>query len=495
MGPPTMPASLLLYLAAASGCLAVFGLLYRLLLVRLTTFSLNRAYLLGALAGSLLLPLLPLPVPVAQLFAASPTPAGLPAFVLRLNWPGAAPAGSIATPASLAVDWPLLGMWLLVGIYLLGSLRKLLATVRHLRALRQLARQHPQVRLAGCTLVQLPAPDRPAFSFGRYVFLSPMHEALSAAERQQLLAHEQVHIRQRHTLDLLLAEAVSIVLWFSGLGAYFQRQLKATHEYLADAAVVREQASIVGYGELLVRLAAQQPAFALAHSLAEKPIFLRIQMLTQKPSTRMQKLRFLLVLPAIALTWAATASIGTSGIELVTPAAQATIPAPNGRIGRISWQGNTLLSATELTKALGLKPGDAYDSAAVAQRLNYRGDGQDVASRYMDQGYLFFSITPSVARQANGTVDLTFALSEGRPAQLGNITITGNTKTSSAALLKLIPLRSGQPFSRTKLLETQRILAKQGQFDPSKVGVNPMPVMRPTQATDQVDIALVVVEK
>ncbi|MDO7875634.1 POTRA domain-containing protein [Hymenobacter sp. ASUV-10] len=491
-----MPASLLFYLAAASSCLAVFGLLYRLLLARLTTFTLNRAYLLGALAGSLLLPLLPLPRALAQLLVAAPAPAGLPDFgLLRLSWPAAAPVVHAATPASPTVDWLWLGAWLVVGVYVVGALRRLLVSVRHVRALRALARQHPQMQRAGCTLVQLPAPDRPAFSFGRYVFLSPMHEALSAAERQQLLDHEQVHIRQRHTLDLLLAEAVSIALWFSGLGVYFQRQLKVVHEYLADAAVVREQASIVGYGELLVRLAAQQPAFALAHSLAEKPIFLRIQMLTQKPSSLMQKLRFLLVFPAIALTWAATASIGAPGTEPVTPTAQTTTPAPNGRIGRISWQGNTLVSATELTKLLGLKPGDAYDSAAVAQRLNYRADGQDVSSRYMDQGYLFFSVTPSVVRQANGTVDLTFILSEGRPAQLGNITIAGNTKISSAALLKLIPLRSGQPFSRARLLETQAILAKQGQFDPKRTAVNPMPVMRPAQATDQVDIALVVVEK
>jgi hypothetical protein len=294
---------------------------------------------------------------------------------------------------------------------------------------------------------------------------------------------------------LLLAESAGILLWFSGLGSYFQRQLKVVHEYLADAAVVQGPAGVVSYGELLVRLAARQPAFALAHSLAEKPIFLRIQMLTQKPSTPMQKLRFLFVLPAIALAWAATASIGTPAPEPTLPTDPATTPAPNGRIGRISWQGNTLLSAAELSKALGLKSGDAYDSAAVAQRLNYRPDGQDLASRYMDHGYLFFSVTPSVVRQANGTVDLTFTLSEGRPAQLGNITITGNTKTGSAALLKLIPLRAGQLFSRAQLLETQHILAKQGQFDASKIGINPMPVMRPAQATDQVDIALVVVEK
>ena len=86
-------------------------------------------------------------------------------------------------------------------------------------------------------------------------------------------------------------------------------------------------------------------------------------------------------------------------------------------------------------------------------------------------------------------------ISEGRKAQLGRVTITGNTKTPTATLLKLIPLRAGEDFNRVKLMETQRLLAQQGQFDPNKVGINPMPEMRPHEATDLVNIALLVMEK
>ena len=60
------------------------------------------------------------------------------------------------------------------------------------------------------------------------------------------------------------------------------------------------------------------------------------------------------------------------------------------------------------------------------------------------------------------------------------------------ALSVVIPLRSGEDFSRAKLMETQRILARQGQVDPNKVGINPAPEMRSNQATDLVNIGLVV---
>jgi hypothetical protein len=280
---------------------------------------------------------------------------------------------------------------------------------------------------------------------------------------------------------------------------YFSKQLKTVHEYLADEVVARTQTSPLRYGELLIKLAAQQPPFALIHAFANKQIFLRIRMLTQPTSTPMQKLRFLLVLPVFAFAWAATACAGSPTPETTTPAAVTAATSPTAtaasRIGRITWLGNTYLSTAELNQALGLKTGDAYDSATVAQHLSFDPKGGDITSRYLNHGYLFFSINPSAKPQPDGTTDLTFALNEGRKAQVGAITMVGNKKTATPALLKLIPLRSGEDFSRAKLMETQRILAQQGQFDPEKIGINPKPSMRPSQPTDLVYVEIVLVEK
>lgn len=503
-----MLTNILLYLAEASFCLAVFALAYRLLLAGLTYFAANRAYLLAALALSVVMPLVAFPGLAGWLAnpAAAPAVARLP---LRLGWQLNAPLAPAAVPTASGPDWVAL---LLIGtaiIYALGALYKLVRAGRNVQALRRLARRNPQTEVGNFAIVHLPAPGLPAFSFGRYVFLSPLHEALSPAEREQLLLHEQVHIRQRHTLDLLLVEALGVVFWFNAAVPYLGRQLKMVHEYLADAAVTRTQASPTGYdpagydparyGELLIKLAAQQLPFALVHAFAHKQIFLRIQMLTQPTSSPMKKLRFLFIMPVVAFAWVATACVGAPASEPAAPAGtsatSSVAPAVAGRIGRISWQGNTYLSAAELNRALGLKPGDAYDSATVARRLSFDPKGGDITSRYMDHGYLFFSATPKATRQPDGTTDLAFNIAEGRKAQLGRITITGNTKTATATLLQLIPLRSGEDFSRAKLLETQRILAQQGQFDPNKVAINPAPEMRPNEATDLVNIALVVVEK
>jgi outer membrane protein assembly factor BamA len=166
-----------------------------------------------------------------------------------------------------------------------------------------------------------------------------------------------------------------------------------------------------------------------------------------------------------------------------------------GRIGRITWQGNTVLSTAQLNAALGLKPGDAYDAKTLKSRLQYSPDGQDITSRYMDQGYLFFSINPVAKTQPAGSTDLTFTISEGRRAQVGTITVTGNHKVSTAAILEMLPLHTGDFFSRAKLMQSQKILAKNSSFDPTNIGINPQPTPRPTASTDLVNIALVLVEK
>lgn len=80
-----MVTDFLLYLAEASFCLAVFALAYRLLLAGLTYFAANRAYLLSALAMSVVIPLLAFP----GLAAGLANPAAAPAVAqppLRLSW-------------------------------------------------------------------------------------------------------------------------------------------------------------------------------------------------------------------------------------------------------------------------------------------------------------------------------------------------------------------------------------------------------------------------
>jgi hypothetical protein len=477
--------SFFLYLAAATACQGVFALCYWLLLAPLSTFGWNRTYLVSALVLSMVLPLVALPAAWAQLLwpAALPAAATLP--VWHLGAVALAPAGTATAPASIS--------WLsaALAVYWLGVGYRAWGTVRNLEWLYRLSRQHPRTRLGRGWLVQLPEPSRPAFSFGRFVFLSPAHAQLSAAEYALLVQHEQVHGAQYHSLDLLLTEALGWFLWFNGLVPYFQRQLRLVHEYLADATVTRPTGSRVAYGRLLLKLATGPLPTSLVHPFSTKQVAQRIHMLTFPPSSPMKKLRFLLVVPVAALAWVGAAVLGPA------PSVAATMPNPQsvakeqGHIGTITWRGNKFVSAARLNEALGLKAGDPYSKEQIETKLNYRPDNTDVGSLYMDHGYLFFQVIQRATARPNGTTDLVLSINEGPVAHINSIVVKGNQKVATADVLALIPLHKGELFSRAKLIQSQRALAESGFFDPTKIGINPQPDV----ANGLVNIEYVLIEK
>ena len=502
-----MPNSLLLYLAEASFCVVVFSLTYRLLLAGLTHFAWNRAYLVGALVASLLLPLLLWPG-LSEWLAPAPAAANGGQLLWQWRWHGVV----AATAAQAArADGVSLVQWLpqvALVLYLLGAGCRLWRLTRDLHWVYRLVRGNPRTWHGGYWLVRVQPEPLPAFSFAGFVFLSAAHAALSGSDRQLVLLHEAVHVRQRHTYDLLLAEAVGVLLWFHPLLKYLKSQLKDVHEYLADEEVARA-ANPRQYGRLLVQLAAQQPPVGLVHALSSKQIFARIHTLTQPPSSPMKKLRFLLVAPVAAAAWLATSAFnlpGSTAAGTVSINSGSLAPqAGEAPIGRITWQGNTVVSTARLNQALGLKAGDGYDSAAVAKRLGMDPNGRDVTSLYMDQGYMFFNIEPKAKRQPNGSVDVAFTLSEGPQVRVRNVVFVGNKKVTAAEMARMVPLRAGDLFSRTKLMAAQRNLAqsgyfevsptKSGYFDPAKIGVNPKPVMTANGLLTQTDLEFVVIEK
>ncbi|MBO3273241.1 POTRA domain-containing protein [Hymenobacter defluvii] len=474
-----MPTSLLLYLAEVSFGTVVFALLYQLVFAQLPTFCWNRWYLLVSLAASFALPLL---VGFASRMPPSTGSASSgPLPALPLQWTLA------ATSTSPLLDTPdylhNLG-WMVLAVYAAGVCYQVWRTSRSLRQLHTLVTSHDSIRLPTGRLVQLPTQTLPAFSFGPFIFLSSLHKSLSETERQLLLRHEQVHVRQHHTLDLLGYEVAGWLLWFNPAVRYLGRQVRQVHEYLADATVAQLPGiGIRHYGNLLLKLVTQQPPFRLTHTFSSSILTQRILMLTTSVPTRWQKLRFLLVVPVATMAWAVTSYAGSplppTSPSTATASSSPTTAQTGPTIRRITWQGNTVVSSARLTQSLGLAPGAAYDSVALGQRLQ-----SNVTSLYMDQGYWFFSVEPSVVPQPNGTMDLVFTISEGKTARLGKITVrdTRTPTVSTAPLLAQLPLHTGDLFSRKKLFESQKLLATANASAPTAVHVNPIPVMQPSGA-------------
>lgn len=157
----------------------------------------------------------------------------------------------------------------------------------------------------------------------------------------------------------------------------------------------------------------------------------------------------------------------------------------------IAWLGNTKHSSQELNAILGIKKGDVYDQSVLDQRLYMSQNSRDISSLYMDDGYLFFSVTPVETNVEGDSIDFEMRIYEGKQARINKVTVAGNVKTNDRVIMREIRTKPGQLFSRADIIRTQRELAQLGYFDQEKLGVNPIP--DPVNGT--VDIEYTVEEK
>jgi len=157
----------------------------------------------------------------------------------------------------------------------------------------------------------------------------------------------------------------------------------------------------------------------------------------------------------------------------------------------ITWSGNTKYSTYDLTKILNIKKGDIYNPELLEKGLSINASGLDVTSLYMDDGYLFFSITPVETAVDHDSVDMEIRIFEGPQATINKVTVVGNTKTHDHVILRELRTKPGQKFSRSDIIRSQRELSQLGYFDPEKMNVTPKP--NPKDGT--VDLEYIVAEK
>ncbi|MCB9081255.1 MAG: TonB family protein [Lewinellaceae bacterium] len=301
------------YIIQVAVCWGLFYLAYTLLLRPTTFFRLNRFYLLGTLLLGLILPVLPWPT--AWLWSThlpkSPDYYLLPLLEFQGGEAATLPEITVTPEAGLAAPLPW-RQWLTLGFYGLGLLFGLARLGYGLWQLRRWYQTGQAEELHSFCLVRHDQVDQP-FSFFRWLFW-PRHLQVSEEESHQIMEHESAHIRQWHSLDLFIAEVIRIVFWFNPLVWLYGKALRNVHEYLADAAVLR-QANRKVYGHLLVRQALLGSNHTLVHNFSPAQLKKRITMMTKRKTQRIALWRYFLLTPLPILLASFLATQPTSGTD------------------------------------------------------------------------------------------------------------------------------------------------------------------------------------
>lgn len=145
-------------------------------------------------------------------------------------------------------------------------------------------------------------------------------------------------------------------------------------------------------------------------------------------------------------------------------------------IRNIVWKGNTVYPDSVLSSRLGFERGDVFNETRFEENLKGNKDQTDVASLYLDTGYLRFFAQDERLRVAADSVDVVITVMENNKSRIGHVVIRGNTKTQDKVIRRGLYTWPGDYFSRSAIIRSIRELATLNYFNPETIRPEPQMV-------------------
>ncbi|SFU68264.1 Signal transducer regulating beta-lactamase production, contains metallopeptidase domain [Pustulibacterium marinum] len=299
---------MLQYLVLSIACQVLFLLLYDVFLKKETFFNSNRAYLLFTPLISLVLPLIHIPnfgkiVPRA--------------FVL--------PKLEVATTSESVVQLQEVvvtgessqNLWSQITavelVFIIGVLLSFSYFLFKIISISKLKERGTIKWKFGFYEVTIPKSNI-AFSFFNNMFLG---EEVKQKNHDHIIAHELVHIQQKHSWDLLYFEVFRIVFWFNPLVYMYQKRITELHEFIADRKT-SQQNKKEHYQQLLQEVFQTENISFINQFFNQSLIKKRIKMLQKSNSKKRELFKYVLIIPMLAGILAYTAACSQDETETIT---------------------------------------------------------------------------------------------------------------------------------------------------------------------------------
>lgn len=259
--------SLINYLFEANVALTLFAAFYWLVLFRETDFQLKRYFILLAVVISLA-------VPLVDMSGFGNSYAGVISDMPTIMLPAVEIGNDqlIAQETASTVAW---WRWAVVG-YFLVSFALLVLLANQVYRIAQIIRTKRSEQRGSYTMVYTDG-QFPTFSFFHWLFFDDS-VALTDKEKAKIIAHEEVHIRQWHSLDIILVEILRLICWVNPAAWWMRKELEETHEYLADEQLVKAT-QFDDYSALLAKMALQKLSISLGNHFNKSLTIKRIKMM------------------------------------------------------------------------------------------------------------------------------------------------------------------------------------------------------------------------
>src|SRR6187455_875169 len=285
---------------------------YKLLLRRETFYKVNRFFLIACLAISFALPLVQVP---QQFSLRKPTTAVIqqPSLIVteqvqqsppnvnqdakntngasNATQPVAAKAGNSGFSFAQLMNWLFWIYWFGVIVFGVSFLFQLVLLL--VRAYRSPVIIDGPYRIVGVS------GDKAPCSFGNNIFINPGKYEWETYN--QILLHEKVHIREKHTVDIVIAELLLIFQWFNPFAWIYRREIESNLEFLTDDQLMqKEKVDKQSYQLSLVQVSAPHFPLSLTTNYNQSILKKRIAMMNKKRSNLHTAWKYFFLLPVFA---------------------------------------------------------------------------------------------------------------------------------------------------------------------------------------------------
>lgn len=201
-------------------------------------------------------------------------------------------ATSLPSKATV-LSWNTILLWIYMG----GVCMFLLRFVIQLIGIYRLAKKTEVSTIKGIKVHIIEKNESP-FSFFRWIFINP--EVRYESQLQEILIHEQCHVEQKHSIDVVLAELFTIVCWFNPFAWLLKREIRLNLEYLADLYVVQVGCDQKSYQYHLLGMTYHKNVSTILNNFNDLLLKKRIKMMNRRRSRLIVKAKYTLLIPVTA---------------------------------------------------------------------------------------------------------------------------------------------------------------------------------------------------
>lgn len=270
-----------LYFAKTIIGLSLLYAVYRLFLRKETFFKLSRIYLIGSAIISLL-------IPAFSMISFSAANSETLYYVLKT-----VTISNTELVANYSENSSLFQIvWIVyLGGVILFSFLFLFRIFQLFKFIRKYGITHD-----GGTKYIITDGNYTPFSFFNFIFIN---SNITNIDKEKVIAHEQVHVSQLHSLDVLFFEILTIFQWFNPIVWLYKRSIKEVHEFLADEGVLTTGVEKSSYQILLLALTLGSNVTDLTNNFNTTQIKRRFMMMTKMKSGLIAKVRITMVVPFV----------------------------------------------------------------------------------------------------------------------------------------------------------------------------------------------------